>query len=70
MSVSDAGEYYVCISILKAREAMDQNAVSTWPYLKKEDRAKNHNKLLKEADLVQNKHRAATAQDIARIIGK
>lgn len=70
MNIDVASEYYACISILSAREDIAKNSVSSWPHLKKEDRAKNHNKLLKQADLIDNRLRAATVQDIARIIGK
>ena len=38
--------------------------------MKTDVRNRLHNTLLKEADLIDNKKRAATVQDIARIIGK
>lgn len=70
MTIEQAGEYYTCISVLKARNKLDLNTSTSWPHMKPTDRTKSHNILLKEAGLVQNKHRALTAQDVAKIIGK
>ena len=70
MTIQEASEYFLCMDILKSREAIELNRATTWPHMKKEDRSRLHKKLLKDADVVDNKLRAATVQDIARIIGK
>lgn len=70
LSIEQAGEYYTCINVLKARNALDLNNSTSWPHMKPADRTKSHNRLLKQAGLVQNKHKALTAQDVAKIIGK
>jgi len=70
MTVEAAGEYFTCMSILRAREILDANRISSWPHMETKARNREHNNLLKDADLIRNKPRAATVQDIARIIGK
>lgn len=70
MTVEEAGEYYVSMGIIKAREKLDLNISTSWTKLEKDKRNKLQKELLREADYIENKHRAATVQDIARIIGK
>jgi len=58
------------MNIIKAREKLDLNITASWTKLEKDRRDKIHKELLRDADYVETKHRVATAQDIARIIGK
>lgn len=58
------------MSILKAKETISATTVSSWPHMKKEDRNITRKSLYKQADMSDNTYKAATAQDIARIIGK
>lgn len=66
--MEEANEYFHCINILRARERLIDNQVASWPHMDKNRRSNLHKKILKEADIVNNEHKAVTASDLARIL--
>ena len=68
-TVEEANEYFHCMDILKARERLVENEVSSWSNIKKESRDKIHKELIRKADLVTDRKRALTGQDLKRILG-
>lgn len=69
MDIKKVNEYLQAMNIIKAREFLELTQISTWPKMKEQDRNRIYKQKYKEANF-DNKKRAATVQDIARIIGK
>lgn len=69
MDIDTATGYFMCLDVLKAREILDSNVISSWPHMKNDkDRKTKHRELVKRADL-ESRNVVSTASDLKRILG-